>query len=182
MFHTRNELISNIHAMRSEFPATATKPLKGGNWVRAFGLSSCALLLAGCGDSRELLPLNPVSGRVLAENAPLAGAMVVFYPVGGSEQLQVLRPRGKTNANGEFQLQTYLPGDGAPVGEFKVTIRWHGEPVPEDSEDERHDAGDLRPNLLLETYAEPAHTPLKVTIANGENALEPFQVELTPQT
>jgi hypothetical protein len=147
----------------------------------AIGLGVCIPLLTGCGNSRDLLPLNPVIGQVRSDSGPLEGASVVFYPVGGGELLQDLRPRGTTNVDGQFQLQTYLPGDGAPVGEFKVTIEWHGKPVPEDSADERHDADNLRPNLLLATLAAPESTPINARISNGENVLEPFQVELAPQ-
>ena len=154
---------------------------RGGNCLTAIGLGLYIPLLTGCGNSRDLLPLNPVTGQVRSDGGPLEGATVVFYPVGGSEMLQDLRPRGTTNVDGQFQLQTYLPGDGAPVGEFKVTIEWRGKPVPEDSTDERHDANNLRPNLLLETFAAPASTPINATISNGENALEPFQVKLAPQ-
>ncbi len=164
--------------MRSECPAAITKTSKFFKRVPAIGLTICAFLFTGCDDARTWLPLNPVTGHVFADGRPLAGAAVVFYPVGGSDALQDLRPRGVTNSEGQFQLQTYLPGDGAPAGEFKVAITWHGEPLPEDSEDQRHDAGNLRRNLLVKSFAEPASTPLRVTISNRENTLEPFQVEL----
>lgn len=157
-----------------------SRPSNGGSWLTAMGLGLGIQLFSGCGSSRELLPLYQVTGQVQADGGPLAGASVVFYPVGGGDLLQDLRPRGTTNANGHFQLQTYLPGDGAPAGEFKVTIEWHGEPIPEDSTDVRHDANNLRPNRLLDTFAAPESTPINVTIANGENALEPFHVQLAP--
>jgi len=156
------------------------RPHDGGSWLTAIGLGLCIPLLTGCGNSGDLLPLSQVTGQVLVDGGPLEGAWIVFYPVGGSELLQVLRPRGTTNAGGQFQLKTYLPGDGAPLGDYKVTVQWHGKPVPEDSADERHDANDLRHNLLLETFASPKTTPINVMVANGENSLEPFQVKLAP--
>lgn len=154
---------------------------RGGSCLTAIGLGLCIPLLTGCGNSGDLLPLNSVTGQVRCDGEPLEGASVVFYPVGGSERLQDLRPRGTTNVDGRFQLQTYLPGDGAPVGEFKVTIEWYGKPAPEDSTNERHDAIKMRPNLLLETFAAPESTPVNATISNGNNTLEPFQVKLAPQ-
>lgn len=172
---------TEAHSRNKLSPALTTRPSRGGSWLAAIGICLCNPLLAGCGNSHDLLPLNQVTGQVHIDGEPLEGAWVIFYPVGGSKLLQELRPRGTTNADGQFQLQTYLPGDGAPVGEYKVTIEWHGTPVPEDSTDERHDADNLRPNLLLDAFATLDRTPINVTIADGENELEPFQAKLVPQ-
>jgi hypothetical protein len=74
-----------------------------------------ALALAGCGPSGPAM--EPVSGVVLYQGRPLAGARVMFVAPESS------RPAvGTTNEAGEFALTTMSEGDGAVVGEHRVTV------------------------------------------------------------
>lgn len=81
------------------------------------------VVLAGCGGSGDKWTdarpeTYPVSGTVLYNDEPVEGATVIFSPV-GHENGAV----GLTAANGEFQLRTFEPNDGAVAGDYKVTIR-----------------------------------------------------------
>ena len=60
-------------------------------------------------------------------------------------------------------------GGGAPVGDYAVTVQWM-KPVKQGK--------DLvpGPNVVPKAYAEPSSTPLKATVAESENALEPFAI------
>jgi hypothetical protein len=79
-------------------------------------------LLAWSGCSGEL-PVYPVRGRVLdRQGQPAAGAIVVLQPL--SEEAKSTRAVGRANENGEFKLTTRNEGDGAPAGEFAVTVTW----------------------------------------------------------
>jgi hypothetical protein len=80
-----------------------------------------ALLAASCGDKR--LAVFPVNGQVSYKDAPTPGALVVFHPV-GSQARQSHRPSGYVQQDGSFTLSTYEPGDGAPEGEYDVSISW----------------------------------------------------------
>src|SRR5438105_15139802 len=83
-------------------------------------LAALALLAAGCSGRRSV---SPVSGQVFVGKKPAAGAMVTFHPVrdaGGP----VYRPNGYADAQGRFALTTYTQGDGAPAGEYVVTVEW----------------------------------------------------------
>jgi hypothetical protein len=60
--------------------------------------------------------------------------------------------------------------DGAPAGEYAVTDEWWklvqagGEAVP-------------GPNVIPAPFARPDSSPLKVTIAEGENTLPAFRID-----
>ena len=80
-----------------------------------FCLVLCACLFVGCGPSGPAM--LPVSGVVTLDGDPVEGAGVMFSPSQGGRPAM-----GTTNAAGEFELTTIEPGDGALVGEHKVTI------------------------------------------------------------
>jgi hypothetical protein len=78
------------------------------------------LAVAGCGDGRE--KVYPVRGKVIdAKEKPAAGALVFFNAVGASHKI---KPVGKVGDDGTFQLTSYDANDGAPAGEFVVTLIW----------------------------------------------------------
>lgn len=79
---------------------------------------------AGCGNS-DRPPLAEATGVITFEGQPLKNAMVVFAPDGG-ERLAT----GRTNEDGEFELFTFSPGDGAVIGKHQVSVVAREEPVP----------------------------------------------------
>lgn len=79
------------------------------------GLLVGLVLLAGC-SSGNGPTLAPVSGAVRFKGQPMKDIAVVFYSGQG------MMASGLTNAEGKFQLSTLSPGDGAPVGEQRVTF------------------------------------------------------------
>ncbi|QEG43501.1 carboxypeptidase-like regulatory domain-containing protein [Roseimaritima ulvae] len=79
-------------------------------------VATALLVTAGCGggDKNPGVDLEPVTGTVTLDGAPLEGAMVVFHGEQGAS--------GVTDASGNFTLTTFDPGDGAKVGVYKVTV------------------------------------------------------------
>lgn len=75
------------------------------------------LALGGCGGSDRPL-IVPVGGKIVYKGEPVEGAKVTFHPTGESPR----KPIGTTNANGEFRLTTFDTNDGAPPGEYVVTV------------------------------------------------------------
>ncbi|MGI8979797.1 MAG: hypothetical protein ACR2FY_11285 [Pirellulaceae bacterium] len=119
------------------------------------------LFLAGCG-GKTGPRCHPVEGRVLYQNQPLAEAMVVFHPLIPPSE-KVPQPIGNTDAAGRFEMTTLKSGDGAPAGEYAITIelrepRQIGEEVVRDG-----------PNLLPPKYASPRDTPLRYKVVPGKN-------------
>jgi hypothetical protein len=81
-----------------------------------------AMLASSCGNGRK--PVFPVHGQVLdAKQKPAVGALVIFHPV-NADPKDPLKPLGKVDENGRFTLTTYREGDGAPTGEYVITITW----------------------------------------------------------
>src|SRR5205823_1996593 len=81
-----------------------------------------SLLAAGCGDPRK--PVYPVEGTVLVDGKPAARAIVTFQPVGDNSPTAV-RPVGHVDEKGKFTLTSYRQDDGAPEGEYAVTVTWY---------------------------------------------------------
>jgi hypothetical protein len=121
-------------------------------------LASLALLIAGCGGRRRV---TPVSGQVLAGagKKPASGVMVTFHPVqddGGP----VYKPNGYVDSQGRFALTTYMQNDGAPAGEYVITLEW----VPAKKTPFEADATDL----LKGTYSDPKKSKLPhFTVQDG---------------
>jgi len=92
----------------------------------AWVLIAASLAVASaCGDGR--IKTYPVSGKVLVDGRPAAGARVVFHPIEGDEAFMRERPVDMaTDADGGFELMTFEPGDGAPAGKYRVGIKWRG--------------------------------------------------------
>ena len=80
-----------------------------------------ALSEVGCGKSGDALV--PVSGHVIVNGKPAAGAAVVFHPVDQSGT--GTRPLAQVDERGEFHLTTAKSGDGAVPGEYRVTLTWY---------------------------------------------------------
>jgi len=67
------------------------------------------------------LAVFPVKGRVLFNGQTAPGATLAFHPKGSPD---APHPRGTVDPQGNFNLTTYEPGDGAPLGEYLVTVEW----------------------------------------------------------
>jgi hypothetical protein len=85
-----------------------------GLWILAF--CTC-VTFAGCSNSNE----GFVKGTVKAEGQPLAGALVEFYPKAGGGAA-----RGRTNADGTYELILSRDNKALPIGEYEVRISTAG--------------------------------------------------------
>jgi len=135
-----------------------------------------ALLVALCGLSCSgTAQLNPVSGKVVFKEQPLAGALVTLHPK-GSTDVKADRPVGRTKEDGTFTVMTGQQ-EGAPAGEYAVTIicpqpvnKKASKQMSLGSEEETVDA-------LRGAYSDPNNSKLSVTIKSGPNQLEPFNLK-----
>ena len=80
-------------------------------------------------------------------------------------------PVGTTDASGQFQLRSYEDGDGAPAGEFKVTIVWPAPPPPDAT-----GVFDLK-DRLGGRYANPQTSKLTAQVAEGGGEIPPFELQ-----
>jgi hypothetical protein len=131
------------------------------------------LLLAACGcsgkDSRQKV-CYPVEGQVMVKSQPAAGAIIAFQPAGGhSEEWFAGYPQATVESDGSFHVVTYGNQDGAPAGDYVVTIIWPGGRDPNDEEI-------MLPDKLEGKYADAKKTPLKAKVENGPTKLPAFNI------
>ncbi|WP_339731200.1 hypothetical protein [uncultured Gimesia sp.] len=86
-----------------------------------------SLLICGCGGGIDDAPkVASVNGSVIWNGKPLDEGTIVFHPTSG-------RSASGTIKGGEIvEVTTTIQGDGAPVGENKVTI-FATKPDPKDA-------------------------------------------------
>lgn len=83
---------------------------------------AASAMASGCGRSRvpagpPRLPTVPAGGVLTVRGLPCAGASIVFHHEEG--QASAI---GTTDAEGRFTLSTYQHHDGAPVGNYLLTV------------------------------------------------------------
>jgi len=119
---------------------------------------------SSCAKHDNHVPVYPVRGQVFVGDKPARKAFVVFHPA-GAEDPAALRPYGHAGNDGSFQLTTFAPDDGAPAGEYQVSVVWLADVGGEDP-----------PDQLKGRYRNPQTSKLKVTIREQQNELTPFKL------
>jgi hypothetical protein len=129
-----------------------------------------AVLLAGCSDSPARKKVYPVEGKLTFNTEPMAGAMVTFHPAGDADP-RALRAQATAAADGSYKLTAYVSGDGAPAGEYVVTVYWPGKRAgkPKGPDEEETD---MPPDRLNRRYAVAATTKLRATVRESPNTID----------
>lgn len=145
------------------------------------------ILPIGCGPDHGRLEPQPVSGKVIINGIPAAGCTVAFVPVDTELKGKVM-PGGKTLEDGSFSLTTHETGDGAPVGQYGVTLNWEATTWPTMQKEMQQDMDGMKPmgpDRFRGRFASPDKSQISVSVETGENELEPFRfddVKLLPGT
>lgn len=135
--------------------------------------------LTGCGGGVEDRPaLASVSGSVLYNNKPVAGADVAFWAEGSPRAA-----KGTTDADGKFTLSMFEPGDGAMLGVNKITVAKmppaaatasSGDPMNDPmamaSQMQESSTADKVKGEIPAKYSNRNQTSLQETVAEGENS------------
>jgi hypothetical protein len=139
-------------------------------WV---GLLAAALLTcAGCGTK-----LQPAGGKVLVDGVPVQEGTIMFYPVNGG------RPAtARIMEDGSFTLSYERPGDGLPVGDYKVAIVADIWKEGKKTKEQEYDEANLKKQGIVDTstltggtlihvvppeYNDIGTTPLTRTVASS---------------
>ncbi len=89
-------------------------------WPILCGILS--ICVAGCSSSKDSSADRPartnVSGQVVFQGNPVAGATVILSPVVSPGKAA----SGVTDENGKYMLTTYEKGDGAVPGDYQVMV------------------------------------------------------------
>jgi hypothetical protein len=125
-------------------------------------LAAGLLVPPGCGPSGP--EKASVTGRVTYQGKPVPKGTITF---------QAVDPKGR-NATGEigpdgtYTLQTETPRDGAQLGEYKVTIYAHNEPILDYTP-----TTPVKPELLVPAqYENPETSGLTKTVQRGSNVFD----------
>src|SRR5688572_17397354 len=86
-------------------------------------LTVVVLVGLGCGPKEQRVPVFPVKGSVFVNGKAAEKALVIFHPLGDADP-KAPRSTGEVAADGSFTLSTYTSGDGAPAGDYAVTVTW----------------------------------------------------------
>ena len=135
--------------------------------------SVCAVLV-GCGSDS---PYAPVSGVVTFDGKPIAEASVAFHPNGGG------RPAyGLTRSDGTYVLTSVEQGDGALIGDHRVTITAVKMIESEKAKAMKEELGSLvdampipPPKtvwLIPQSYSKPQTSGLEFTVESGKNSAD----------
>ena len=128
--------------------------------VSAFGLASCS-------PSARRTPTIPFAGKVLLpDGRPAELALVVFHRV-GETSADDPKPHGKVGADGTYKLTTYDADDGAPAGDYRVTVElWLA------------GRGDEPPaNRLNAKYAKPESSGLTAAVGTGPAEIKTIELK-----
>ena len=106
-------------------------------------------------------PTHPVKGFVYLDGTPAAGATVVLHQKAANKKGFVRVADGRVEGDGSFMLSTYGAFDGAPAGDYVVTVVPAGRSADEE--------GPPKKITLPERYAKPDTTDLTATVKAGKN-------------
>lgn len=134
-------------------------------------VTAVALFLgAGCADRAKdaaRVHVHPVEGKLAVSGRPAGNSHVVFHPIEKGDSIPRY-PVANTRPDGSFRLTTYAAGDGAPAGEYVVTVVWVNEAIPVD---ECEGADLMTHDRLCGLYADPATSQLRATVRPGHNEI-----------
>lgn len=124
------------------------------------------VVFQGCGGNDWHAKTHPTRGRLTVNGQPAGGAVVELHSTGETKpDVRNSRPWAVVQEDGTYTLSTYESGDGAPLGEYALVVRW-----PPDVN---------QPSLvdrLGNAYSRPEKSKWRVTINEGENELPPVEI------
>jgi len=130
-------------------------------------LAALVVLVAGCGGKGPRL--YPGKGAVRINGEPAKDVNVLFTPVASPEAgATPLSPAAVTGEDGSFQLMSFKPSDGAPAGDYQVTVIY---PM---NRFNKHLSGIDR---LRGKFANPQTSGLTAKVEPRSNDLPPFDLK-----
>ena len=141
-------------------------------------LALLAGLVAGCGRSdlpEHAVPVFKVGGALTHKGAPMGKAVITFHPTSPAPVSGKTKPPVVTataDDQGKYALSTYYTGDGAPEGQYTVTIYWPGERNTKVVTPGMEGDQPLAPDRLKMAHADAKTSKLKATVEKKENAID----------
>src|SRR5262245_5308068 len=126
-------------------------------------LEAAFLLPIGCRRQSQD-EIFAVEGMLTVNGVPAANASLAFHPL--DPGISAYCPVGRTNSHGRFRLTTHSDFDGAPAGDYAVTIVW-----PDESSlvDECDCSDPLQHDRLKGLYANADQSEFRATVDRSAN-------------
>ena len=107
---------------------------------------------------------TPFKGVVVVQGKQADNSQVMLHPVDPKimEGLEI-KPMGLAGPDGKFAITSYVTGDGAPAGDYVVTVEWR------DKAEGAFDSG--TPDKLGGRYADPTTSTLRTKVEKKTNEL-----------
>jgi hypothetical protein len=137
-------------------------------WIGAAGLAALSLTV-GCGTGDGKRKVYPVTGKVRVDGQPAKDAFLIFYPTDTTDA-GAPKPTAVADEQGNLIVTTYVTGDGAPAGEYKVGIEWP-KMVNQFGRIQRG------PDQLGGKYKDAVTSKWTVRITEGPNTLPDFDIK-----
>jgi hypothetical protein len=128
-----------------------------------------------------------VRGKVVYNGQSVPRAIVMFFPVEpANDKAAKMRPFAYADGEGQFEIKTYIDGDGAAPGKYRVSIIAPASSgAARGSKDRRvgetTDAAGATiriPAAIIKKYANVDTSGIEVDVQEGENNLEPFELKM----
>lgn len=142
-----------------------------GNGIQLALVGAMLLVAAGCGSADSRPAVYQTTGKISFKGAAPVGAVVALHPKDQAAVGRSVVPSGLVKPDGSFDLTSFAPSDGAPPGDYVLTVEWHK--TSSGSEENRV----LGPNLLPVQYSKPQTSPVVVTIAAQPNELKTIVIK-----
>ncbi len=132
-----------------------------------------AIVACGCAGNARPAPVA-AGGKVFYKDVPAAGALVVFHPVDFEQEKRIGgKPFAIVREDGSFVLTTYQQDDGAPPGEYGVTVEWQGPKDKNQKSGKLVLSGEGGPgassrSIINPKYGNPQQPAIKVTVREGQ--------------
>ena len=128
------------------------------------------IVILGCGKEpsfKTTVPVFPVAGKILYQGKPLARVILLFHSMNVNQKI---KSQATTDDDGKFVATTFKTADGAPEGDYIITLV-----VPSNESDStREDAAIERrfrkegPVRFPSKYQNPTTSPLKVKVTKNQ--------------
>jgi hypothetical protein len=126
-----------------------------------------SLSALGCGKAASKVATHPAKGSITFKGQPIHGALLTLHPKAPIENVPA--PRANVGKDGSFRVTTFNGGDGAPEGDYVLTVKWY-KPIK--------NGNDLisGPNVIPPKFGAPETSGVVVHIAAGDNELKPIKL------
>jgi len=140
-------------------------------------LAGLFFLSAGCGDSSKPATVPATGSVTYKKTKPAAGALIVFHPTDPALEKKIGgKPFATVKEDGTYVLTSYAEGDGAPEGEYGVTVQWQAK--AKEGKLSLGSEGASGASMINQAkYGNPALPFQKVTVKKGDKNEFTFDVD-----